>query len=66
MLSSFFHRDQHIKDKSGEDALYYLVYQRYLIVYSIIITVLSVSILLPLNIYSRPNSNIHIKLILLL
>ncbi len=43
-------RYDHIKDKSGNDAHFYLMFQRYLIVYLIVLTALSLSILLPINI----------------
>lgn len=42
-------RDRHINEKCGKDAIYYLVFQRYLIVYLFIVTIISVSVLLPIN-----------------
>ncbi len=52
-----FCRDVHIKEKSGKDALYYLIFQRYLILYLFIITCLSMSILLPINILNEYVNN---------
>ena len=46
---SMYNRDKHINDKCGKDAIYYLFFQRYLIVFMLVITILSVSILLPIN-----------------
>ncbi len=46
---SYFIRDQHILDKCGKDALYYILFQRYLIIFLTIVTVLSISIILPIN-----------------
>lgn len=43
-------KDDHIKEKSGKDAMYYLIFQRYLIVYLLIITCATIAILLPINI----------------
>lgn len=48
-----FNRDKHINEKCGKDAIYYLVFQRYLLVYMLIITVLSLAFLLPINILSK-------------
>lgn len=42
-------KDKHINEKCGKDAIYYLVFQRYLIVYLFIVTIISVSVLLPIN-----------------
>lgn len=45
-------KDAHIKEKSGKDALYYLIFQRYLIGFLVIVTCASLIILLPINILS--------------
>ena len=42
-------RDKHIEEKCGKDAINYLTFQRYLIVYLLIVTILSISVLLPIN-----------------
>ncbi|CAF0879653.1 unnamed protein product [Brachionus calyciflorus] len=44
-------KDKHINEKCGKDAIYYLVFQRYLIVYLFIVTIMSISILLPINLH---------------
>ena len=42
-------RDSDILEKCGPDAVQYLSFQRYLLVYLSIITVLSISVILPIN-----------------
>ena len=42
-------RDSDILEKCGPDAVQYLSFQRYLLVYLSIITVLSISVVLPIN-----------------
>ena len=49
IINLFKLKDKHITEKSGKDAIYYLAFQRYLIVYQLIVTILSCSILLPIN-----------------
>jgi hypothetical protein len=49
ILDTYWNRDRHINEKCGKDAIYYLVFQRYLIVYLFIVTIISVSVLLPIN-----------------
>ena len=48
--SGFFPiRDEQIVLKSGRDAVQYLMFQRYLLVYMACITVLSIVVILPVN-----------------
>lgn len=49
----FLNRDKHINEKCGKDAIYYLVFQRYLIVYIIFVTVVSLAVILPINLYGK-------------
>lgn len=42
-------KERHINEKCGKDAIYYLVFQRYLITYLFIVTILSISVLLPIH-----------------
>ena len=42
-------RDEHILQKCGRDAVQYLTFQRYLLVYMAVITVLSIGVVLPCN-----------------
>ena len=46
--------DEHIRLKCGIDALQYIVFQKHLIVYTVIIFCLSIGIVLPVN-YSGKN-----------
>jgi len=42
-------RDEHILEKCGKDALYYIMFQRYLIIYLVIATLTCVGLILPIN-----------------
>ncbi|VDH92583.1 Hypothetical predicted protein, partial [Mytilus galloprovincialis] len=42
-------KDSDIAHKNGRDAIQYLTFQRYLIIYTAMITVLSVVVILPIN-----------------
>ena len=44
-----YFRDAHILQKCGPDAVQYLKFQRYLMVYMAIVTVLSIAVILPCN-----------------
>jgi hypothetical protein len=57
-MNDFISRDKHINEKSGHDATYYLVFQRYLIVYQCIITVISSSVILPINLNGKEREKI--------
>ena len=46
--------DEHIRLKCGIDALQYIVFQKHLLVYTVIIFCLSIGIVLPVN-YSGKN-----------
>jgi len=48
-LMFFIARDSNILEKCGPDAVQYLSFQRYLLVYLSIITVLSIAVVLPIN-----------------
>lgn len=49
-ICTFFKvKDSDITQKCGRDALQYLSFQRYLIIYTTIVTVLSISVILPIN-----------------
>ena len=48
-IYTYSYRDNHLSQKCGPDALLYLVFQRYIIVYLLIVTVISVGIVLPVN-----------------
>ena len=43
------YRDSEILEKCGRDAVQYLSFQRYLLVYIAVITVISVGVILPIN-----------------
>ncbi len=43
-------KDKHIEEKCGKDAHYYIVFQRYLIVYSLVISIIAMSVIFPINI----------------
>ena len=45
----FCFRDEHILQKSGRDAVQYLTFQRYLIVYLGMVTVFCIAVVLPVN-----------------
>ena len=47
-LFAYF-RDEHIQRKCGKDAVQYLLFQRYLILYTAIICVLCIGVVLPVN-----------------
>lgn len=51
----FYIRDKDILKKSGQDAIQYLTFQRYLIIYTTIVMVLVVAIIVPVN-FSGNNS----------
>ena len=46
---NFVHRDIDILHKCGRDAVQYLSFQRYLLIYVSIITVISIAVILPIN-----------------
>lgn len=54
-MSVFYFRDKDILKKSGQDAIQYLTFQRYLIIYTTIVMVLVVAIIVPVN-FSGNNS----------
>lgn len=54
-MSVFYFRDKDILKKSGQDAIQYLTFQRYLIIYTTIVMVLVVAIVVPVN-FSGNNS----------
>lgn len=54
-MSVFYFRDKDILKKSGQDAIQYLMFQRYLIIYTTIVMVLVVAIVVPVN-FSGNNS----------
>lgn len=41
--------DEHILQKSGRDAIHYLKFQRYLIIFTIIMTIFCIGVVLPIN-----------------
>ena len=43
-------KDKHIEEKCGKDAHYYIVFQRYLIIYSLVISIIAMSVIFPINI----------------
>ncbi|XP_014661822.1 PREDICTED: CSC1-like protein 2 [Priapulus caudatus] len=49
LLAIFKIRDVHILHKCGQDALHYLTFQRYLVVYMCVICILSITVILPVN-----------------
>lgn len=49
MMIFFFHRDEEIREKCGEDAVHYLSFQRHIIGLLVVVGVLSVGIVLPVN-----------------
>jgi hypothetical protein len=49
------YRDKDILQKSGQDAIQYLSFQRYLIIYTTVVMVLTVVIIIPVN-FSGSNS----------
>ncbi|XP_074652654.1 mechanosensitive cation channel TMEM63B-like isoform X2 [Tubulanus polymorphus] len=49
-IVAFFRiKDEHIQRKSGKDAVQYLSFQRYLILYTAIVCVFSIAVVLPVN-----------------
>jgi hypothetical protein len=48
----FFFRDSQIAAKSGSDCVIYLSFQRHLVLLAVIMTVTSLLIVLPINIYN--------------
>lgn len=54
-MSVFYFRDKDILKKSGQDAIQYLTFQRYLIIYTTIVMILVVAIVVPVN-FSGNNS----------
>ncbi len=43
-------KDKHIEEKCGKDAHYYIVFQRYLIVYLLVVSIIAMSVIFPINI----------------
>ena len=42
-------RDERILQRSGRDAIQYLTFQRYLLVYMVVVVVICIGIILPVN-----------------
>lgn len=70
LMFQFVIRDEHIAEKCGTDSVYYAMFQRRIILYMLIITVLGVSILLPIHLTENMSNLInrsflvHIKFLL--
>ena len=58
LLSIFTLPDERILDSSGNDALHYLRFQRHIICFLLIVTVISIGVILPINLQGTFNPNI--------
>jgi hypothetical protein len=58
MFFVFFRSDEHILQRSGRDAIQYLSFQRYLMVYMTIVVVVCIGIILPVNFSGEQGSNL--------
>ena len=44
-----YYRDEHVLHKSGQDAVHYLSFQRHIILFMAIVTIVAIGVVLPLN-----------------